>query len=400
MIPSKRHLWTAIFAWAAILAGGSGVFAGSIEKFQAEFSATVENSEKPAEKAPDGMSWIPGGEFSMGIADPRSLPSGGQEPMADARPIHQVRVEGFWMDRTPVTNREFGRFVEETGYVTVAERPLNPEDFPGVPKENLAPGSLVFMTPSRVANLRDYSQWWIWVPDASWRKPYGPDSSTAGLENYPVIHMAWEDAAAYAEWSGKRLPTEAEWEFAARGGLSGNPYPWGTDLKPEGKWMGNTWQGRFPVENGEEDGFEALAPVAEFPANGYGLYDMGGNVWEWCSDWYRHDTYPRRVAAGDVVHANPQGPNTSFDPAEPGMPKRVMRGGSFLCTDEYCTRYMVGSRGKSEPNSSAIHIGFRLVKSPSEAKKSRRRSRASKLLGWRPLGFKRRDWQKGDYRSY
>ncbi len=337
-----------------------------VDDFRAEFSETIENESPSPSEAPEGMVWILGGEFSQGVADPRSLPSGGREAMFDARPIHRVEVDGFWMDKTPVTNADFARFVEETDYVTVAERPLDPADFPGVPESKLVPGSLVFMTPSRIEDARNYTDWWLWVPGATWERPYGPDSSIEGKEDYPVVHVAWEDARAYADWAGKRLPTESEWEFAARGGLSGKPYPWGTELKVNDTWMANIWQGRFPVENSSDDGFEALAPVGQFEPNGYGLYDMGGNVWEWCSDWYRHDTYHTRANGDSEVTKNPEGPANSFDPAEPHIPKRATRGGSFLCTDQYCTRYMVGTRGKSDPDSSAIHIGFRLVKSPPE----------------------------------
>ncbi len=344
------------------MVGAAVCGAGALEEFRGEFEATVENRERPEGEGPVGMVWIPGGEFSMGIADPRGLPSGGNGGMEDARPIHRVRVDGFWMDKTPVTNAEFARFVEETGYVTVAERPLDPREFPGVPSENLAPGSLVFATPERVAGLGNFTDWWRWTPGASWKAPYGPGSEIGGPD-FPVVHVAWEDAKAFAEWAGKRLPTEAEWEFAARGGLAGNPYPWGGELKLEGKWMANIWQGEFPVRNSEADGFGGLAPVGRFPANGYGLFDMGGNVWEWCSDWYRPDAYARRAGADGGPVENPAGPASGFDPMEPGIPKRVTRGGSFLCTDQYCTRYMVGSRGKAEPRSSAVHIGFRLVKS-------------------------------------
>lgn len=330
------------------------------EKFRKQFSPTVEGSAKPDQtETPEGMVWIRGGEFSMGCADPRELPHGGSEAMEDSRPIHRVKVDAFWMDRRPVTNGEFSRFIEETNYVTVAERPLNPDDFPGAPAELLQPGSLVFVLP-RNAPVH-FTQWWQWVPGASWRHPEGPDSSIEGKEDHPVVHVAWEDANAYAKWAGKRLPTEAEWEFAARGGLAGEPYAWGSDLTPNEAWQANIWQGKFPRENTGDDGFARLAPVAAYPANGYGLLDMAGNVWEWCSDWYRPDTYARRARAGEVV-VNPAGPSTSFDPAEPDQPKRVTRGGSFLCSETYCARYLVGSRGKAEPNSSASHIGFRLVK--------------------------------------
>lgn len=333
----------------------------AIDAFRAEFESTVENDVGQPAEAPEGMVWIPGGEFSMGIADPRALPFGGRESMADARPIHRVRVDGFWMDETPVTNADFAKFVGETGYKTVAERPLDPESFPGVPPEMLKPGSLVFASPEKSAE--HYSQWWNWVPGASWREPEGPGSTIEGRENFPVVHIAWEDANAFAKWAGKRLPTEAEWEFAARGGMAGEPFASGATIVSDGQWQANIWQGKFPTENREEDGFARLAPADLFEKNRYGLYGMSGNIWEWCSDWYRFDTYEQRAKSGSVVE-NPVGPPTGFDPAEPSLPKRVMRGGSFLCSETYCARYLIGSRGKAEPNSSASHIGFRLVKSP------------------------------------
>ncbi len=336
---------------------------GAWQRFHSQFEPTVENETEAPDPAPEGMAWIPGGEFSMGVADPRELPSGGNEAMQDARPIHRVYVDGFWMDKTPVTNARFARFVEDTGYKTVAERPLDPADFPGVPEENLVPGALVFTYPSQVADPHNFTQWWRWTPGAYWGAPHGPGSSVEDKPDHPVVHIAWEDARAYAEWAGKRLPTEAEWEFAARGGLTGKPYPWGRELRPDSEWAANIWQGRFPVENTADDGYEGVAPVAQFPPNGYGLYDMGGNIWEWTADWYRPDTYARRADPEGVAH-NPAGPASGFDPHEPHIPKRVTRGGSFLCTDQYCTRYMVGTRGRGEPDSGSLHTGFRLVKSP------------------------------------
>lgn len=332
------------------------------ERFHAAYEPTEPSGEPAPGEKPEGMVWIPGGTFSMGIADPRSLDRGGSEAMADARPIHRVRVDGFWMDATPVTNAEFAEFVEATGYQTIAERPPEIE---GVPAERLAeiePGSIVFHHPDRVENPQDYTQWWKWVPGAYWRAPEGPGSDIENRMDYPVVQIAWADAVAYAEWAGKRLPTEAEWEFAARGGLAGEPYPWGRELTPRERWQGNTWQGDFPKADSAKDGHSGLAPVAQFEPNGYGLHDMAGNVWEWCADWYRHDHYAKRSRVGEVA-VNPEGPASSFDPNEPGIAKRSTRGGSFLCTDQYCTRYMVGTRGKSEPNSAANHIGFRLVRS-------------------------------------
>ena len=319
---------------------------------------TVEESRKPPGPAPQNMVWVPGGEFSMGMNDPRRELCGGPDPMRDAQPVHRVRVDGFWMDRTEVTNEQFAAFVEATGHVTVAERAPSPEEAPGVPAEALMPGSLVFSPPPS-GPARHALDWWRFVPGANWRQPEGPGSNLAGRERHPVVHIAYDDAAAYARWAGKRLPTEAEWEFAARGGRTGELYPWGNELQPGGEWAANIFQGRFPTRNDALDGYRASAPAGSYPANGYGLHDMSGNVWEWCADWYRPDTYAGRDQA-----ANPTGPARaqSFDPQEPGLPKRVQRGGSFLCTDQYCTRYMVGSRGKGDVNTSSNHVGFRCVR--------------------------------------
>jgi formylglycine-generating enzyme required for sulfatase activity len=328
-----------------------------------DFAPTVENKSRAPEPAPAGMVWIPGGEFSMGCKDPRADLCGGTEAMDDARPIHRAHVDGFWMDRTEVTNAEFARFVAATGYVTVAERPLRPEDFPGVPRANLVAGSLVFSSPGRTVPLNDARRWWRYLPGANWRHPEGPGSDLKGRGQHPVVHVAYEDATAYAKWAGKRLPTEAEWEFAARGGKAGEAYAWGNELNPGDRWMANIWEGEFPARNSAADGYAGTAPVASFPANGYGLFDVAGNVWEWCSDWYRPDAYAREVVTKGVAR-NPHGPAQaeSFDPEEPGIPKRVLRGGSFLCTDQYCTRYMVGTRGKGAPDTGSNHVGFRCVR--------------------------------------
>lgn len=300
------------------------------------------------------MIWIPEGQLEMGCKDCK---------LEDALPLHQVSLSGFWMDATPVTNAAFKIFVTKTGYKTIAERPLRPQDYPGVPTEKLVPGSAVFAPPERVTSLDDALVWWRYVPGASWFHPEGRDSQVEERWNHPVVHMAYADAEAYCQWAGKRLPTEAEFEYAARGGLQGKRYAWGDELKPKGRWPANIWQGKFPTENFLEDGFARSSPVQSFPPNGYGLYDMGGNVWQWTADWYRPDTYARHAAQGIV--RNPKGPNTSFDPNEPNVPKRVQRGGSFLCSDRYCTRYLVGSRGKGAVESAGSNVGFRCVKSSS-----------------------------------
>jgi formylglycine-generating enzyme required for sulfatase activity len=325
------------------------------------FTPTVENKNPPPQESPDGMIWIPGGEFSMGAQDPPVMNPVGMNATKNSRPIHRVYVDGFWMEQTDVTNKHFAKFVRATGYVTVAERRPRAEDFPTAPPENLVAGSIVFTPPKHPVPLNDYFQWWTFIKGADWRHPLGPQSDLRGKENYPVVHVAYEDALAYAKWAGKRLPTEAEWEFAARGGQAGKIFVWGDEFRPKGRWMANTFQGHFPDSDDGDDGYVGIAPVAQFPANPYGLYDMAGNVWQWTSDWYRPDYYQQLASAGGVAR-NPQGPESSYDPSEPGQPKKVQRGGSFLCTDQYCSRYIVGTRGKGEVSTGTNHLGFRCVR--------------------------------------
>ncbi len=325
-----------------------------------EFKPSLINLHKAADKAPAGMVWIPGGEFSMGSINPVGMDEGGHIAMDDARPVHRIYVDGFYMDATEVTNAQFARFVKATGYITFAERKPNPADYPNVPPEQLVAGSAVFTPPNQPVPLNNYLFWWRYINGADWRHPEGPQSLIDGRDSYPVVQVTWEDAAAYAKWAGKRLPEEAEWEFAARGGKTGNLYPWGNQLKPDNKWMANIFEGSFPNNDNAGDGFAGVAPIKQYPANDYGLYDIAGNVWEWCADWYRPDYYSQLAKQGTVK--NPKGPASSYDPEEPRAQKKVQRGGSFLCTDQYCTRYMVGTRGKGEINSASNHIGFRCVK--------------------------------------
>jgi sulfatase modifying factor 1 len=320
-------------------------------KAKADGDAPKLNPNTPPGPAPDGIVWVPGGEFWMGTDD-------GPE---DERPRHKVYVDGFWMDRTEVTNAQFAKFVKATKYVTVAEKKPDPKDFPGVPEEKLVAGSAVYVKPEGEVNLQGpwetgHPPWWKYQPGASWRHPEGPGSSIDGKDNYPAVHIAWDDAAAYAKWAGKRLPTEAEWEFAARGGLDRKPYVWGDELNPDGKWMANSWQGKFPQENTAEDGYKGLAPVKQYPPNGYGLYDISGNAWEWCQDWYAPDYYSLSPAR------NPKGPEMGRGSRQnPDQASRVRRGGSFLCADNYCRRYLPAARDENPPDSSACHTGFRCV---------------------------------------
>jgi formylglycine-generating enzyme required for sulfatase activity len=308
------------------------------------------NKAEPPGPAPEGMVWVPGGQFWMG-----------DDFFEDAKPRHLVYVDGFWMDRTAVTNEQFARFVEATGYRTVAEQPPDPQRFPDLTPERRVPGAGVFRPPpgkKSAKECRSCLDWWQFVPGACWKHPAGPGSSIEGKEQHPVVQICWDDAVQYALWAGKRLPTEAEWEFAARGGLDRKAYCWGDELRPGGRWQANVWQGTFPGEDTGADGFRGTAPVGSFPANGYGLYDMAGNVWQWCSDWYQADYY--RLSPS----RNPQGPAFSIDPDGAGEPKRVQRGGSFLCSEDYCVRYRVGGRGQGAVDTGLSHTGFRCVRRP------------------------------------
>ena len=302
--------------------------------------------------AAGGMAHVPGATFRMGSA----------EHYAEEAPVHTVSVDGFWIDATQVTNRRFADFVEATGYLTVAERPLDPAEFPGAPPENLVPGSLVFTGTPGPVDLRHISQWWTWTPGASWRHPAGPGSSLDGLEDHPVVHVALEDAEEFARWEGKALPSEAEWELAARGGLDGAAYVWGEDPEPSGQRLANYWHGDFPWR--ADAGYGRTSPVGSFPANGYGLSDMAGNVWEWTTDWYS-DHHPEDAEKPCCIPANPRGGpvERSFDPAQPQfrIPRKVVKGGSHLCADSYCLRYRPAARRPMMIDTGMSHTGFRCV---------------------------------------
>ncbi|WP_239467941.1 formylglycine-generating enzyme family protein [Microvirga arvi] len=300
------------------------------------------------------MIQIAGGTFRMGS----------EEHYPEEAPVHRVTVGDFWIDRTPVTNRQFREFVQATGHVTVAEKVPDPRDYPGALPHMLKAGSLVFDPPPHPVDLQDWSQWWAFTFGATWRRPYGPKSSIKGLDDHPVVHVAYEDAKAYAAWAGKDLPTEAEWEFAARGGLDGAEYAWGDELTPDGRHMANTWQGSFPFQNKREDGFDRTSPVTAFPPNGYGLHDMIGNVWEWTSDWYA-PKHPADAPKACCIPENPRGGREadSYDPRQPQIriPRKVLKGGSHLCAPNYCRRYRPAARHAQPVDTSSSHIGFRCV---------------------------------------
>jgi formylglycine-generating enzyme required for sulfatase activity len=321
-------------------------------------------------RGPRGMVWVPGGEFLMG--------SDHKLAQSNERPAHKVRVAGFWMDRTHVTNAQFAEFVKATGYVTTAERKPEwetlrvqlPPNTPRLPDSELVPGAMVFVGTQKPVPLNDWSQWWAYVPGANWRHPQGADSGIEAKADHPVVQVSYEDAVAYAKWAGKRLPTEAEWEFAARGGLEQATYAWGDEFAPQGQRMANVWEGRQerfpmvkPVVSPQAGGAVGTMPVRTFPANDYGLYDMTGNAWQWVADWYRADFFQQQARRG--VSENPQGPVDSYDPDDPAAPadapRRVTRGGSFLCNADYCLSYRPSARRGTDPHNPMSHIGFRLV---------------------------------------
>ena len=310
------------------------------------------------EQAPAGMLWIPAGKFSMG--------SEAEGSRMNEKPVVKVSIDGFWLDEHDVTNAEFRIFVEATGYKTTVERPVDweelkkqlPEGTPKPADEMLLPGSLVFDPTKGPVDLSQMNAWWQWTAVANWQHPEGPESNLDGREQHPVVQVSWDDAVAYVKWAGKRLPTEAEWEFAARGGLEGKRFAWGDEFEPDGKFMTNTWTGDFPYKNTKEDGYERTSPVKNFPPNGYGLYDMGGNVWNWVSDYYRLDTRARQKLEPSCH--NPAGPASSYNPAHPDEPvERVTKGGSFLCHVNYCESYRPAARRGTPPDTGMCHIGFR-----------------------------------------
>lgn len=325
----------------------------------ARFSFSTDSVIGNAPADTSGMLFIPGGTFLMG--------GDNQQASSDEFPKHQVNVAPFYMDKTEVTNAQFSAFVRATGYVTTAEQKPDWEELkkslppgtPPPPDSVMVPASLVFQQTLGPVDLNNFNEWWRWVPGANWRQPEGPGSNIEGRDDYPVVHVSWFDAMAYCKWAGKRLPTEAEWEFAARGGLIDNIYPWGNEHVNANQPKANSWEGNFPYRNIKKDNYLKSAPVGSYAPNGYGLFDMAGNVWEWCSDWYDAKYYSKQATS---ISKNPQGPEKSFDPEDPYTPKKSLRGGSFLCNDSYCSGYRVARRMKSSPDTGLEHTGFRCVR--------------------------------------
>ena len=330
-----------------------------VRPFMGKTDSIKINNSSAKQSNHDDMVFIPGGSFVMGGDSIWGRP--------DEFPRHKVTVSAFYIDKHEVTNAQFRAFVEATHYVTTAERKPDWEEIrkqlpAGTPKPAdslLVASSLVFSPPNQAVSLNNASVWWKWEAGADWRHPQGKKSNITGKDNYPVVQVSWDDANAYAKWAGKRLPTEAEWEFAARGGRVNSIYQWGNEPVNQGILKANTWQGNFPNENSQKDHYYRTSPVMTFPPNGYGLFDMAGNVWEWCSDWYRPDYYLQCEKSS--IFSDPQGPVNSLDPDEPTVPKRVVRGGSFLCTDQYCSGFRVAARMKTSPDTSLEHTGFRCV---------------------------------------
>ena len=314
-------------------------------------------TDQPGTPPAAGMVWIPGGTFRMG--SDRHYP--------EEAPVHRVTVDGFWIDRTPVTNAAFRAFVKDTGHVTLAEKAPDAADYPGAKPELLHPGSLVFVKPRHPVDLHDFHNWWTFMLGANWRHPRGPNSIIHGREDHPVVHIAYADAEAYARWADKSLPTEAEWEFASRGGLDGADYAWGDELTPRGQPMANFWQGEFPWQNLKTDGYEGTSPVGAFPPNGYGLVDMTGNVWEWTTDWYT-PRHPADVLNACCIPKNPRGGREaeSVDGRQPAIriPRKVIKGGSHLCSPNYCRRYRPAARFPEPVDTSTCHLGFRCIIRP------------------------------------
>jgi sulfatase modifying factor 1 len=324
--------------------------------------ADIEPFDRQSEESQtDDMVWIPGGTFCMGSND----------HYPEEAPVHRVTVDGFWIDRTPVTNRQFKQFVKATGHKTYAEILPDPKDYPGALPEMIYAGSLVFAPPPSIFDLRDWSQWWSFMKGANWRHPYGSKSNINTSDNHPVVHVSYSDALAYALRSGKDLPTEAEWEFAARGGLDGAEFAWGDEFTPDGVHMANTWQGAFPLHNDNGDGYERTSPVTAFPPNGYGVHDMIGNVWEWTSDWYSPE-HEADAPKACCVPENPRGgrEDGSYDPRQPQVkiPRKVIKGGSHLCAPNYCRRYRPAARHAEAIDTSTSHLGIRCVRRAPAAK--------------------------------